>query len=98
MRVAAVAVWGDDPGMITRRRLNSDRRLRPRLSVSKVLAWADAYHERAGQWPKKTSGRIAGALGDTWTAVEMALRGGWRGLPGGSSLAQLLAERRGVRN
>jgi len=62
--------------MTKRRQLNGDRRLRPVLSIPLILAWADAYHKRSGKWPKKTSGRIGGALGDTWTAVEMALRGG----------------------
>jgi hypothetical protein len=35
---------------------------------------------------------------DTWASVHAALVDGYRGLPGGSSLAQLLAEERGVRN
>jgi hypothetical protein len=44
------------------------------------------------------SGAIAGAPGETWQAVEDALRNGLRGLPGGSSLAKLLLQRRGVRS
>ena len=39
-----------------------------------------------------------GAPGETWLAADMALRHGRRGLPGGSSLAMLLADKRGVRN
>src|SRR5438128_752055 len=73
--------------MTKRRNLKDDRRLRPALSVSQILAWADTYRERTGNWPKKTSGRIGGALGDTWTAVEMALRYGCRGLSGSLSTA-----------
>ena len=36
--------------------------------------------------------------GQTWQALNRALFTGNRGLPGGSSLARLLAERRGKRN
>jgi hypothetical protein len=68
----------------------------PRLSVTRILGWIDAFHDQAGKWPKATSGPIA--EGETWQAVDMALRNGLRGLPGGSSLAKLLADRRGVRN
>jgi hypothetical protein len=70
----------------------------PRLSVRKILRWADQYRRRTGRWPKLTSGPIAGAPGETWSAVQRDLVVGCRGLPGGSSLAQLLAEHRGVRN
>jgi hypothetical protein len=66
--------------------------------VSQILGWADAFHERAGRWPRRESGYIPGALGEKWSAVNSALRAGLRGLPGGSSLSRLLAEYRGVRN
>lgn len=71
---------------------------RPELSVSQILAWADEFQGRVGRWPLKKDGRIAGGIGDTWSAVNGALVAGLRGLPGGSSLPRLLAERRGVRN
>ena len=70
----------------------------PLLYVHKVLAWADNFHRRQGCWPTAYSGRILGAAGDTWRRVDSALRLGLRGLPSGSSLAQLLAKQRGVRN
>src|SRR5205807_6431475 len=41
---------------------------------------------------------IARSAGGTWAAVDHALRVGLRGLPGGSSLSQLLAARRGYRH
>jgi hypothetical protein len=63
-----------------------------------ILSWIDAHHRQKGNWPHNDSGPITDAPGETWTAVEMALRHGRRGLPGGSSLALLLAEKRGVRN
>lgn len=70
----------------------------PEFSEKQLLAWADAYHRRSGQWPKKTSGPVHEAPGETWDTVDTALRAGNRGLPGGSSLPDLLARRRGVRN
>jgi hypothetical protein len=66
------------------------------LTEDVILAWADAHHERTGTWPGCQSGPVEGTAGETWMAVEMALNHGQRGLPGGSSLAWLLAERRGV--
>ncbi len=68
----------------------------PDFTIPQILAWADEWHERMGQWPRRDSGRIPGALGVTWTAVNVALVHGNRGLPGGSSLAQLLWQKRGV--
>jgi hypothetical protein len=63
-----------------------------------ILGWIDDWHERTGSWPKRDSGVIPGSLGETWNKVSTALRVGLRGLPGGSSLARFLEERRGVRN
>ncbi len=70
----------------------------PRLTLKQILAWADEYYERVGSWPKETSGEIPGANGETWFAVDRALRAGVRGFPGGSSLPQVLARHRRVRN
>jgi hypothetical protein len=72
---------------------------RPELSIGQILSWADFYHERTGQWPRKDTARfVYNAVGEKWYNIDAALRQGLRGLPGKSSLAQLLAERRGVRN
>jgi hypothetical protein len=70
----------------------------PRLSQQQILAWADAHQKRTGAWPTAQTGPVAGVRGETWRALDSALRVGLRGLPGGSSLARLLAKRRGVRN
>jgi hypothetical protein len=70
---------------------------RPNLRLSRVLAWADAHRRRTGAWPTARSGPIAGAPGETWRGIDKALRTNRRGLTGGSSLARLLAEHRGVR-
>ena len=75
------------------------RRLRKRpLDLRDILAWASAHREATGQWPGKGSGLISGNRFETWLGVDRALRDGLRGLPGGSSLARLLAEVLGARN
>jgi hypothetical protein len=71
---------------------------RPELTVPQILAWADAYQDRMGELPGDRSGLIPASLGDNWRRIDNALRYGLRGLPGGTSLAALLAEHRGRRN
>jgi hypothetical protein len=72
---------------------------RPPLTVDDILAWADAHYRRRGRWPQaRLFGVIAGSLGERWSNLDMALRKGFRGLPGGTTLARLLAEHRGKRN
>jgi hypothetical protein len=73
-------------------------RARPELFVEDVLAWADAHREATGLWPAEESGPVSSAPGETWKLISSALARGDRGLPGGSSLARLLAEHRGARN
>jgi hypothetical protein len=70
----------------------------PTLTEEKILAWADSHRERTGQWPNQNSGSILEAPGETWTAIELALSRGCRGLSGRSSIAQLLNAERSVRN
>jgi hypothetical protein len=74
------------------------RRERPQFTIDRILAWADAFHDRTGRWPNPLSGTLDESLDDNWRKVDDALRYGLRGLEGGSSLARLLAEHRGVRN
>jgi hypothetical protein len=71
---------------------------RPPLTIDQILAWADAHHQRTGEWPTRDAGSVYEAPGETWSSIRGALSQGRRGLPGGSSLAKLLAEQRGVRN
>jgi pyrroloquinoline quinone (PQQ) biosynthesis protein C len=68
------------------------------LTVQQIIAWADAYHQATDKWPVRDSGAIQDAPDEKWANIDVALNNGRRGLPGGSSLAQLLAEFRGVRN
>jgi hypothetical protein len=70
----------------------------PRFTIKQILTWADSHFARTGTWPKSASGFISEAHKENWNMVDTALRLGLRGLPGLSSLAQLLAKRRGVRN
>ncbi len=70
----------------------------PELTIDEILVWVDAFHANTGTWPKVNSGAIAEAPAETWNGIEHALRNGNRGLPGGSSLAQLLMSHRMVRN
>lgn len=72
----------------------------PPLSVGRVLEWADAFHERTGEWPKQKNWReaIPGTNGETWGNIIQAIALGLRGFPGGSTLFDLLSEHRGVRN
>jgi hypothetical protein len=76
--------------LLARHRGVRNRANLPRLTVRQILAWADAHHGRTAQWPGVRAGLIAGAGGETWTAVAVALHLGRRGLPGGDSLSRLL--------
>jgi hypothetical protein len=92
------------PGNSTLARLLSEHRghrtrsTLPPLSEAQILAWADAHHAATGRWPIVTSGEILNASGETWGAINATLVEGLRGLPGGSTLARLLAAQRGVPN
>jgi hypothetical protein len=71
-------------------------RSRPRLTLAQVLAWADDHQRRTNSWPNAASGLVVGAASETWAALNVALRLGHRGLPGGDTLARLLARERGA--
>jgi hypothetical protein len=63
---------------------------RPPLTEKQILAWADAHFARTGRWPSTYSGPVTDAPGETWGKINSALYDGFRGLPGGDSLAKLL--------
>ncbi len=104
VQTALVAGCRGLPGGSTLARLLAEQRgvpnrlAVPRLSIEKILAWADAHHARTGQWPKKDSGSVRSAPGESWSRVNNALNLGCRGLHGRTSLAALLFKRRGVRH
>jgi hypothetical protein len=64
------------------------------LTPAQILVWADEHHTLHGTWPRANSGEIPGQDGLTWGDVNLALRYGTRGLPGGDSLALLLTRLR----
>lgn len=68
------------------------------LSYHLILAWADEYFTLKGKWPTIKSGAVPGHDGESWSAIDNALIDGFRGLPGGTSLAKLLAAHRGAYN
>ena len=76
--------------------VRSRRTIQSKLSVARILAWADAYRRRAGAWPHSRSGPIPEAPGENWAAIDQALKLGYRGLPGGTTLLRFLAQHRGV--
>ena len=86
------------PKLLTEHRGVRNKQDLPTLTVKQILQWADKHHRRTGRWPNEDSGKVTDAAGETWTGITIALQRGSRGLPGGSSLARLLAEHRGVRN
>ena len=75
-----------------------DRRGNTRLTVKLILKWADAHYYHTGHWPVTLTGKVedAPSPNENWAAIDVALRDGRRGLPGHSSLAQILEEHRGV--
>jgi hypothetical protein len=76
--------------LLTRERGVRNLRRPPPLAVGQILVWADAHHRRSTRWPGVLSGAIPEAPGENWRAVNLALVMGYRGLPGGDSLARLL--------
>ena len=88
-RTRTLPVAGNSPGGATGEcNLSTLAPLRER----EIIRWADAFQARTARWPNRKSGPITEAPGETWLAVENALRQGLRGLPGGSSLVQLLVD------
>jgi hypothetical protein len=86
------------PKLLFQRRGVRHKGILPRLTKRRILECADAHKKRTGTWPMVNSGAVRDAPGETWWAFGQALARGRRGLPGGSSLAQLLADERGIRN
>jgi hypothetical protein len=70
---------------------------RPPLILVTILSWADAHLDRTGRWPSCADGQVHGAPGEAKVNLNHALSRGQRGLPGGDTLARLLARERGRR-
>lgn len=69
----------------------------PPLTLDSVLQLVDKHKATFGEWPNSSTRELT-EDGDTWSSINAALMVGLRGLFGGSSLAQLLRDYRGVRN
>jgi hypothetical protein len=64
------------------------------LTEEQILKWADAHREATGRWPMTTSGRLIGIDGESWSAINQAMREGRRGLSGSTTLHRLLGQHR----
>ncbi|MCH8053922.1 MAG: hypothetical protein IH895_07670 [Planctomycetes bacterium] len=98
-----IGLRGLRPGITLAKVLDQHRGVRnmgdlPALKVHQILRWADAHRKRTGKWPTKHSGRVPGAPGEKWSAIDVSLAEGLRGLPEGWSLPRLLSKHRGYRN
>jgi hypothetical protein len=82
------------PRLLAEHRGKRHRMDLPRLTIEQILAWADAHHAVKGRWPTAWSGPVAEGSPESWATVNAALYFGYRGLPGGSSLARVLDEHR----
>lgn len=71
------------------RNVRNDKHL-PKLRIQDISRWAREHFQRTGRWPTHISGAVQSAPGETWGGINAALRVGHRGLPGGSSLYQVL--------
>ena len=61
---------------------------KPCMSIEVIAIWLEGHLSRHGKYPSANSEVIDG-VGLTWLAVDKALKNGYRGLPGGQSLAQV---------
>ena len=84
--------------LLERRRGVRNSEYPPKLTMQQIVKWAKRHRRRTGEWPKAVSGPIDDAPGETWMAIDLALRKGRRGLVARSSLAQFLTRHCGVRN
>jgi hypothetical protein len=74
----------------------------PDLNLELILDWAQKYYSKYNIKPTAKNKVIEFAIndhqGETWLAVDAALRKGRRGLAGGSSLANLIHDKLGIKN
>ena len=68
------------------------------LTEVQIVKAAKAHHKKHGKYPSSISGDASGFFGfkATWMSIHSALKGGCRGLPGGSSLS-LLKKKHGLK-
>ena len=72
----------------------SNRCSKEDFTEDQIWKSAESWYDRTGYWPSdRTKGAIPELPDDTWNSVNQALRHGFRGLPGESSLSQFLSYR-----
>jgi group I intron endonuclease len=76
----------------------TNRCVKKNLTKDKIWEAAKSWYNHNGEWPsERTKGKIPELPNENWSILDHALVRGLRGLPGGSSLPQLLASR-GISN
>ncbi len=66
----------------------------PMLTEEEILKWARRHQKQHGKWPtcRGEPQEIEGTFGERWFNIDQVMRKGMRGLPGGSSLARMIAK------
>ena len=82
------------PKFLRKWRATREPQDRSKLTFEQILDWADEHYAANGRWPHRTSGGIPKTRGQTWRRIDQSLARGSRGLPGGTTLARLLAAAR----
>jgi hypothetical protein len=82
--------------LMARRGVRNNQNL-PRLTIERILQWADEHFERRGKWPAFHSGPVLTATTEHWSGIGRALRLGLRGLPSGTTLHDLLIKHRRIK-
>jgi hypothetical protein len=83
--------------LLAEKRGVKNQKAQSKLTIEQIFKWADVHHQTTGNWPTVVSGTILDALTENWRNIQNALSVGLRGLPSGSSLAKLLAEKRSAK-
>ena len=84
------------PQLLHQRGLKFSQAVKPvDLTENDVVQASQNFHRENGVWPQAASGRADNHFNfsTSWGSVDIALKEGWWGLPGSSSLARLLHER-----
>src|SRR5262249_2783644 len=68
----------------------------PKLSLTRIRAWARIHRRATGRWPDARTGAVMGVPGETWAGIDAALIYGRRGLEGGTTLNRLMGNPRAV--
>jgi hypothetical protein len=77
---------------LIRRAFPEDRREKADLDERVIRGWLERWKAEHGEFPTRDAGEVPYAPGETWGAVDRALRDGLRELGGGSSLAKLVGQ------